>query len=63
MAKNPVAYITEVREELKKVTYPTRDEVMRLTVIVVILSIVVALFLAGLDYIFARLVEVLLRLS
>lgn len=62
MAANPVTFIAQVREELKKVTYPTRDEVIRLTIIVIVLSIVVALFLGGLDYLFARLIEFVIAL-
>lgn len=60
MAKSPVHFLTEVRDELKKVTYPSREEVIRLTTIVIILSVAVALFLSGLDYIFARLFNKLL---
>lgn len=63
MAKNPFAFFGEVREELKKVTYPSREEVIRLTVIVIMVSITVALFLAGLDYVFARLIDLLLHVK
>ena len=43
--------------ELKKVTWPTRQETVRLTVMVLIVCIVIGAFLALVDYGFARLVR------
>lgn len=56
----PIRFLTEVRSELTKVTYPTRKEVTRLTLIVIGVSLVVSLFLWGLDAIFTKLFELLL---
>jgi len=39
---------------LRKSTWPSRDETARLTVVVIILSIVAAFFLGGLDQIFEQ---------
>lgn len=54
------AYIRSVREELSKVIWPKRSEVVKLTAIVVIISAVVSAYLGALDYIFARALEALL---
>ena len=35
MATTPVNFLREVRDELKKVVWPTRDEVIRLTGVVI----------------------------
>ena len=61
MAFNPLSYLKESRAEFNKVIWPTRQETLRLTVLVVIISIVIGAYIAGLDAIFATLVEKFLR--
>ena len=59
---NPVfRYLREVRGELRKVTWPTREESWRLTIIVLIVTILFALFLWAFDYIFSGGVEFIVR--
>ena len=50
-------FLKEVRLEIKKVNWPTRKETIKYTIIVVALSLVVAVFLGGLDFIFQYLLE------
>lgn len=57
MATTPVGFLKEVRDELKKVVWPTREETIRLTGVVVIVSIGVGLFLGGADLILTKLIE------
>ncbi len=45
------SFLGEVRQETKKVDWPTRKEAFKYTLIVVGVSIAVAAFLGGLDYI------------
>ncbi len=45
-------YFTEVWSELKKVSWPTREQVRNLTVLVFAISIVVGLYITVLDQIF-----------
>ena len=47
-----LTFLKEARIELKKVTWPTREETIRYTMTVIVISTVVAFFLGGLDYIF-----------
>lgn len=47
-----IDFIKESRIELKKVTWPTREETIRYTLTVIIISAAVAVFLGGLDYLF-----------
>lgn len=61
MATNPVAFLKETREELKKVTWPTQQEVIRLTVIVIIASLLVGLFIGSLDFIFTKGMETIIK--
>jgi preprotein translocase subunit SecE len=44
-----VRLFNETTGELRKVTWPTRDEAMRLTVIVLAVLIVTSLFLGSID--------------
>jgi len=46
---NPLQFVKEVTAELKKVTWPTKAEAVKLTGMVLIISLAVALFIGGLD--------------
>ena len=52
-----IAYIKEARIELKKVIWPSRQEVTKHTLIVIGMSLAVALFLGIFDYIFLKALE------
>lgn len=47
-----ITFIKEARAELRKVNWPTRNETMKYTGLVMGLSLAVAIFLGGLDYLF-----------
>ena len=57
MAFNPLTYVKESRAELGKVIWPTRRETIRLTIVVVLVSILVGAYIAGLDALFAKIAE------
>lgn len=50
-----VRYFKETRAELRKVTWPSRQETIRLTAIVLAVTIAMAAFLGLVDYAFTRL--------
>jgi preprotein translocase subunit SecE len=52
-------YFTEVASELRKVSWPTREQVRNLTVLVFAISFVVGLYITGLDFIFRSLIALL----
>jgi len=54
-------YLRETRGELRKVTWPTRQESQRLTAIVLGVTAAMAIFLGILDFIFSRGVQALVR--
>lgn len=47
----PISFLNEVKEELAKVTWPSREQTVRYTVLVILVAAVVGLFLGGLDYV------------
>ena len=51
------AFLKEVRLEIKKVNWPTRQQTIRYTLIVLGISFTVALFLGSLDFLFTILLE------
>jgi len=57
----PVVFLKEVKAELSKVVWPTRDEVIKLTVVVVIVSAVIGIYVGGLDLLFTKLTDVLVK--
>ena len=57
-----IRYLKEVRLELTKVTWPDKQEVIKLTLTVIIFSAIVALFVGGLDLVFTKLLESLISL-
>ncbi len=46
---SPVAFLRETVSELRKSVWPSREETARLTAVVIALSIVMSIFLGGLD--------------
>jgi preprotein translocase subunit SecE len=52
-------FLTEVQAEMKKVTWPTRQEVTSYTVVVLIVTTFIGAFVWGLDQLFSWLVRVL----
>ncbi len=53
-------YLEEVKGELKKVTWPTRKETLSTALAVVALVIIVAIYLGIADFVFSRLVGLIL---
>ena len=51
-------FVKEARAELKKVNWPTREQTVKYTALVVGLSLAVAIFLGALDYLFEYIIKV-----
>lgn len=58
---NVLTYLKEVRVELTKVSWPTREEALKLTAIILISSLLVGLYVGGLDYTFTNLLGLFLK--
>jgi preprotein translocase subunit SecE len=54
-------YINETRGELKHVSWPTRRQAIIVTVVVILISLGLALYLGLLDYIFSRGIALLIE--
>ncbi|HHX58326.1 MAG TPA: preprotein translocase subunit SecE [Candidatus Moranbacteria bacterium] len=52
-----IAYVKESYAELKKVTWPTKEQVMNYTMIVIVTSIIFAVILGVMDLFFSKGIE------
>lgn len=55
-------YFRGAINEVKKVTWPTRKQTIQYSIVVVAMSLGIAIFFGGLDYIFSELLNILLNL-
>jgi preprotein translocase subunit SecE len=55
-----IRYLRETRAELKKVTWPTREEATNLTYIVLGVTLAFSVFLGLLDWIFTQVFQLIL---
>lgn len=57
---SPAEFIRQVRKEMRQVTWPTRKETVITTIMVFIMVTLAAIFLTGVDWVFAELVQIVL---
>ena len=53
-------FLANVKSELKKVTWPTRKDTYASTMVVIMLVIISAVFLGGVDIVLSRLIRLIL---
>ena len=61
MKASPLVFLKEVRSEMEKVSWASRQEALRLTLIVIGFSLAVALFIGGWDFVFTKLMAFVLK--
>ena len=54
-------FVKDVMVEFRKVTWPSRQELINSTAVVIVVTVVLAFFLGGVDIALARIVERILR--
>jgi preprotein translocase subunit SecE len=59
--RNGRTFLTEVRNELKRVTWPSRKEVYATTVVVILVSVFFAVYLGLVDWILGHVVQWIFR--
>ena len=58
---DPITFVKEVRKELKKVAWPARAEVLRMTGLVIIVSIFVGVYIGLIDITLAKVLETVVK--
>jgi preprotein translocase subunit SecE len=57
------AYLRETRVELRKVVWPTREETINLSTVVLVVTLVMTVLLGALDSVFSWLVGFILQIA
>lgn len=55
----PLTYLREVKQEVQRVSWPSREKTINMTLLVIGVSLFIALFVAGADFIFNQMLRVL----
>ncbi len=50
-------YLKELRSEFQRINWPTRGEALRMSLVVIFLSLLVAAFLGLLDFVFSTIIR------
>ncbi|MDQ7782156.1 MAG: preprotein translocase subunit SecE [Desulfomonilaceae bacterium] len=61
--KDSMQFFREVKVELQKVTFPTRQETVSSTVVVLVLTVIIAAYLGFSDWALSRIVKMLLQVG
>ncbi len=60
MIQKAVNYFKDVRIEMAKVSWPTREELYESTIIVLVLSLILAIFVFGVDQGLSNILKIIL---
>jgi len=60
MANKVKSFLYSVRAELKKVSWPTRSEIIKSTIIVLVAIIVFSIIIGGIDIVFLQILRIFL---
>ncbi|OGK19541.1 preprotein translocase subunit SecE [Candidatus Roizmanbacteria bacterium RIFCSPLOWO2_12_FULL_40_12] len=52
-------FVGDIMEELKKVSWPTRKQTVRLTLVVIVISLIIAAYIGIIDVLLAKVLEFL----
>ena len=50
-------FVGELRQEFKRINWPGRKETVKMSVTVIVISLIVAAFLGALDFLFVTIIE------
>ncbi len=60
MASKFFSFFTETKQELSRVNWPSREELVQSTWLVIVVTMILALFIGACDFVFSFLVRVVL---
>lgn len=61
MARKFIAFYREVVLEMHKVTWPSRDELKTSTIVVLLVTVIFAVFIGAFDWVLSQIVQWFLR--
>jgi preprotein translocase subunit SecE len=60
MKKKIIDFFYDVMKEMKKVTWPKKEELRESTIIVIVASLVISVFIYAVDFVIGQVVRILL---
>ena len=60
---SPAAFLRQVKQEVSKITWPTRKEAFQMTIVVMVMCLVLAVFVFVTDRISAALIKFILGIG
>jgi len=60
--KRMTSFLKDARGEMKKVTWPSKNDLYKTTVAVIVSSVVFGVYLFGVDFVFSRLIKQIMNL-
>ncbi|MDN4076201.1 preprotein translocase subunit SecE [Fictibacillus terranigra] len=58
--KSPAKFLSDVKKEMKKVSWPKRDELIRYTAVTILTVVLMAIFFWAVDLGISKLIELIL---
>ncbi len=58
---SPLTFVQQTYDELKRVVWPTREQLFRLTFVVIAISVVVGVYIGGIDFVLTKLTQELIK--
>ncbi|MGG1572106.1 preprotein translocase subunit SecE [Fictibacillus sp. NRS-1165] len=58
--KSPAKFLSDVKKEMKKVSWPKRDELVRYTAVTILTVVLMAIFFWAVDLGISKLIELIL---
>jgi len=58
---NPIQFLRQVKQEVKKVTWPSKKDVTRATIMIITIVAIASLFFFFVDLVFAAIVRAIFR--
>jgi preprotein translocase subunit SecE len=55
--KKIIAYFKDVQSEMKKVSWPSQDELVDYTIVVVVFTVILAIFIFAVDQLFSTILH------
>ena len=63
MKTTPAQFVRQVKQEVSKITWPSRAEAMQGTIVVIVMSLVLAAFLVSVDSVLAWAMRCILKIG
>jgi len=60
---NPAVFVRQVEQEFKKITWPTRQEAIQMTIVVIVMCVILAGFFCVVDVLSAFIVRLILGIG